>query len=230
MASGPITSWQIDGENNGNSDRLYFLGLPNHCRWWLQPWNKKKLVPWKKSYDQPRQHIKKQRHYFANKSPSSQNYGFCSGHVWMWELNYKESWTPKNWCFLTVVLEKILESPLDCKEITPVNPKGNQPLIFIGRTDVEAETPILWPGCEELTHWKRPWCWDRLKAAGERDNRAWDGWMASPTQWTWVWVNSRSWWWTGRPSVLQSMGSQRVKHDWATQLNWTELNWTRWWP
>ena len=89
--------------------------------------------------------IKKQRHYFANKDPSSQSYGFSSGHVWMWELDYKESWAPKNWCFLTVVLEKILESPLDCKEIQPVHPKGDHSWVFTGRTDVEAETPILWP-------------------------------------------------------------------------------------
>ena len=102
-------------------------------------------VPWKKSYDQPRQHIKKQRHYFANKGPSSQSYGFSSSHVWMWELDYKESWAPKNWCFWAVVLEKTLESPLDGKEIKVVDPKGNQSWIFIGRTDAEAETPILWP-------------------------------------------------------------------------------------
>ena len=103
------------------------------------------LAPWKESYDQPRQHVKKQRHYFANKCPSSQGYGFSSAHVWMWELDYKESWARKNWCFWTVVLEKTLESPLDCKEIKPVNPKGNQSWMFIGRTDVETETPILWP-------------------------------------------------------------------------------------
>ena len=105
---------------------------------------KLKDTPWKKSYDQPRQHIKKQRHYFTAKCPSSQSYGFSSSHVWMWELDYKESWVLKNWCFWTVVL-KTLESPLDCKEIQPVHPKGNQSWIFIGRTDVEAESPILWP-------------------------------------------------------------------------------------
>ena len=96
------------------------------------------------SYDQPRQHIKKQRHYFANKGPSSQSYSFSSGHVWMWQLDHIESWTLKNWCFWTVVVEKTLESPLDCKEIQPVNPKGNQSWIFIGRTDAKAEAPILW--------------------------------------------------------------------------------------
>ena len=103
------------------------------------------LTPWKESYDQPRQHIKKQRHYFANKGLSSQGYGFSIGHVGMWELNYKESWVPKNLCFWTVVLEKTLESPLDCKEIQPVHLKGDQSWVFIGRTDVEAEPRILWP-------------------------------------------------------------------------------------
>ena len=103
------------------------------------------LTPLKESYDQPRQSIKKQRHYFVNKGLSSQGYGFTSSHVWIWELDYKESWVLKNWCFWTVVLEKTLESPLDCKEIQPVPPKGNQSWIFIGRTDVEAESPILWP-------------------------------------------------------------------------------------
>ena len=126
MASGPITSWQIDGDTVRNSGRLYFHGLQNHCRWWLQPWNKKTLTLWKKSFDQPRQHVKKQRHYFANKGPSSQGYGFSSGHAWLWELDCEESWAPKNWCFWTVVLEKTLESPLDCKELQPVHPKGKQ--------------------------------------------------------------------------------------------------------
>ena len=103
------------------------------------------LAPWKKSYDQARQHIKKRRHYFADKGPSSQSYGFSSSHLWMWELDYKESWVPKNWCFWTVVLEKTFENPLDCKEIQRAHPKGNQSWIFIGRTDAEAEIPILWP-------------------------------------------------------------------------------------
>ena len=100
---------------------------------------------WKESYDQPRQHIKRQRHYLANKGPSSQGYGFFSSRVWMWELDHKESWVLKNWCFWTVVLEKTLESPLDCKEIKPINPEGNQSWLFIGGTDGEAEAPILWP-------------------------------------------------------------------------------------
>ena len=105
----------------------------------------KDIAPWKKSYHQHRQHIKKQRHYFVDKGPSSQSYGFSSSHVWMWEVDHKESWAPKNRCFWTVVLEKTFESPLDCKKIQPVNPKGNQSWIIIGSTDAEAEAPILWP-------------------------------------------------------------------------------------
>ena len=174
------------------------------------------------SYDQPREHIKKQRHYFANKGLSSQSYGFSSSHVWVWELDYKESWVLKKWCFWTVVLEKTFESPLYCKEIELDHPKGNQSWIFMGRTDAADEIPILWPpDAKNWLHLKRPWCWGRLDASGEGDDRGWDGWMASPTQWTWVWVNSGSWWWTGRPGILQSMASQRVGHYWATELNWT---------
>ena len=148
MASDPITSWEIDGETVSD---FILGGLQNHCRWWLQPWNEKTSAPWRKSYDQPRQHIKKQRQNFASKGPSSQSYGFPSSHVWMWELDYKESWMLKNWCFWTVMLERSLESPLDYMEIKPVNPKGNQSWIFIGRTDVEAETPILWPS--DVKNW-----------------------------------------------------------------------------
>ena len=144
----------------------------------------------------------------------------------MSELDYKESWTPKNWCFWTAVLEKNLESSLDCKEIQPVHPKGDQSWVFIGKTDVEAEPPILWPPDAKLIHLKRPWCWERLGAGGAGDDRGWDGWTASATWRTWAWVNSRSWWCTGRPGVLWFMGSQRVRHDWATErLDWTDLWW-----
>ena len=181
------------------------------------------LTPWKKSYDQPRQHIKKQRHYFVNKGPSSQSYGFSSSHVWMWELDYKEIWGPQNSYFWTVVLNT-LESPLNCKEIQPVHPKGNQSWMFIGRTDAEA--PILWP--PDAKYWLigKDQCWERLKAGGEGDNRGWDGGMTSPTRWTWVWGSSGNWWWTEKPGVLQSMESQRVGHDWATELNELSIYWT----
>ena len=158
--------------------------------------------------------ILKSRHYFANKGLSSKGCGFSSGHVWMWELDYKESWVPKNWCIWTVVLEKTLENPLDCKEIKPVNPKGNQSWIFIGGTDAEAEVPILQP----------PDVKSRLIGKDPDAGKDWrqeekgtteDGWMASPTLWTWVWSSSGRWWRTGKPGVLQSVGSQRVGQDWG---------------
>ena len=161
------------------------------------------LAPWKKSYDQPRQHIKKQRHYFANKGPSSQSFGFSSSHVWMWELDHKERWAPKNWCLWTVVLEKTLESPLDRKEIKPLNPKGNQSWIFIGRTDARAEAPILWP--PDVKNW----------LIG-KDPDAGKDWRQEEKG-----TSSESWWWTGKPGMLQSIGSQRFGHKWATELNWS---------
>ena len=169
-----------------------------------------------------RQHIKKQRHYFANKGPSSQGYDFSSGHVWVWELY----WALKNWCFWAVVL-KTLEGPLDCKEIQPVHSKGDQSWVFFGRKDAKAETPILWPSHAKSWLIGRLWCWEGLGVRGEGDDRGWDGWMASLTRWTWVWVNSGSWWWTGRPDVLWFMGLQRVGNNWGTELNWTELKFDR---
>jgi len=172
--------------------------------------------------------IKKQRHYFANNSPSSQGYGFSCGRVWMWELDCEESWAPKNWCFWTVVLEKTLQSPLDCKVIQPVHSKGDQSWVFFGRTDTKAETPILWP--PHVKSWLigkdsdagRDWGQEEKRMTEDGCHPLESGWMASPTRWTWVWVNSESWWWTGRPGVLQFTGSQRVGHDWVTELNWTD--------
>ena len=154
-----------------------------------------------------------------------QGYGFSISHVCVWELDCEESWVPKNWCPWTVVLEKTLESPLDCEEIQPVHSKGDQPWVFFGRNDAKAETPVLWPPhAKSWLNWKRLWCWERLGTGGEGDDRGWDGWMASPTQWTWVWVNSGSWWWTGRPGILRFMGLQGVRHDWATELNWIKIS------
>ena len=132
------------GEQWKQWETLYF-GAPKSLQMVTAAMKLKTLVLWKKSYDQPRQHIEKQRHCFANKGLSSQSCSFSSGHVWMWELGYKENWVLKNWCFWTVVLEKTLESTLDCKKFQPVHRKGDQSWVFIGRTDVEAETPILWP-------------------------------------------------------------------------------------
>ena len=139
----------------------------------------------------------------------------------MWELDCEESWAPMNWCFWTAMLEKTFESPLDCKKIQPVHSKGDQSWVFIGRTDVEAETPILWStDVKDWLIWKDPDAgkdWRR----GEGDDRGWDGWMASLAQWIWVWVNSEIWWWTGRPGVLQFMGCK--ESDTTEGLNWTEL-------
>ena len=179
------------------------------------------LAPWKKSYDQPRQYIIKQRHYFADKVLSSQSHGFSSSHVWMWELDHKESWAPKNWCFWTVVLEKTLESPLDCKEIKPVNPKRNQSWIFFGRTDAKAVQYVghlMW----------RTDPLEKILMLGKIEDRR------SRGQQRIRWLNgindskdtslssSGGWWWTGKPGMLQSTGSKRVGHDWETELKWTK--------
>ena len=180
------------------------------------------LTPWKESYDQPRQHIKKQRHYFAKKGPSSQGYGFSSGHVWMSELDYKESWGLKNWCFRTVVLGKTLESPLDCKEIQPVHPKGDQSWVFIGRTDVEAETPILWPlDAKNWLIWKDPdagkdW-WQEEKGMTEDEMVEWHHWL-----------NGHRFGWTkgvgdGQGGLACCSSWGRKELDTTEWLNWTEL-------
>ena len=167
--------------NHSNLLSSWFCGLP---LW----------APWKKSYDKPRQCIKKQRHHFSNKGPYSQSYGFSNSHVRMWELNHKEGWAWKNWCFWTVMLEKTLESPLDCKEIKPVNPKGNQPWIFTGRTDTEASDPILLsPDVKGHLIGKDPDA-GKVLMEEEKGTREDDHWMASTTQWTWLWASSGRWW------------------------------------
>ena len=183
------------------------------------------LAPWK-SYDQSRQHIKKQRHYFANKGLFSQGYGFSSSHVWMWELDYKESWVLKNWCFWTVVLEKTLESPLDCKEIQPVHPKRNQFWMFIGRTDAETKTSILWPpDAKSWLVWKDPdagkdWRWEE-RGTTEDEMVRWHHQLNGH----WVWVNSGSWYGQGGLECCSLWGckeSEWLSHNWVTELNWTQ--------
>ena len=176
------------------------------------------LTPWTESFDQPRQHIKKQRHYFANKGPSSQHYGFSSGHVWMWELDYKESWVLKNWCFWTVVLEKTLESPLDSKEIQPVHHKGDQSWVFIGRTNAEAEIPILWPpDVKSWLIWKDP---DAGKDWGQEEKGTTEdemvGWYHR--------LNGRGVGWT--PGVGDGQGDLGCSSSWVTKSQTQLSDWT----
>ena len=177
------------------------------------------LAPWKKSYVQPRQHFKKKKHYFASKGLSSQSYGFsivmyeCDSctikkaehwridafELWCWRKLLKVLWTARRWMQESQTSQSWRKSTLN------IHWKD-------WCWSWSSNTLTTW--CEVLTHWKRPWCWEGLKAGGE----GWDSWMASPTQWTWVWVSARSWWWTGKPGMLQPMGSQRIRHNWATEL------------
>ena len=170
------------GEGNGNPLQCSCLENPrDRGAWWAAVYGGALSRTWLKWLSSSRQHIKEQRHYLANKGPSSQSHGFSSSHVWLWELDYKESWVLKNWCFWTVVLEKTLESPLDCKEIQPVHPKGNQSWIFIGKTDAEAETSILWPpDVKSWLIWKDPNAgkdWKREKGMTEYEMVGWHHWL-----------------------------------------------------
>ena len=167
------------------------------------------------------QHIKKQRHHFANKGPSSPGYGFSSSHVWMWELDYKKAECRRIDAFELWCWRRLLRVPWTARRSNQSFLKEISPEYSLEGLMLKMKLQYFGHLIQILTHWKRPWCWERLRAGGEGDDRGWDGWMASPTPWSWVWVNSRSWLWTGRPGMLQSMGSQRVRHDSATELNWT---------
>ena len=187
------------------------------------------LTPWKGSYGQPRQHIQKQRHYFANKGPSSQGYGFSSSHVWMWELDYKESWAQKNWCFWAVALEKTVESPLDCKEIKPVHSKGDPSWLFFGRTDAKAETPVLWPSHE------KSWLIGKDSDAG-RDWGQEEKGMTEDEMAGWQhWLDGHEFEWT--PGVGDGQGCLACCNSWGRKeldttkpLHWTEDNITTMYP
>ena len=179
-------------------------------------------MAWKESYEQPRQHIQKERYYFANKGPSSQGYGFSSDHVWLWELDYEEGWAPKNWCFWTVVLEKTLESPLDYKEIQSVHSEGDQSWVFIGRTDAEGETPILWPpDAKNWLIWKDP-------NAG-KDWRQEEKGMTEDEVFEWHHqLNGHGFGWTlavgdGQGGLACCNSRGHKESDMTEQLNWTKL-------
>ena len=181
------------------------------------------------SYDQPRQHIQKQRHYFANKGSSSQGYGFSCGHLWMWELDCEEGWAPKNWCFWTVVLEKTLESSLDCKEIQPVHSEGDQPWDFFGRNDAKAETPVLWaPHAKSWLIGKDSDAgkdWGQEKGTTEDEMAGWHHWLdgrqsdMSLSELRELVMDQEAW----------HAAIHGVAKSWTWLSNWTELNWTEIW-
>ena len=210
--------------NSGNSERLYFLGLQIHCRWWLQPWNQKTLAPWKKSYEKPRLHFKKQRHYFANKVWQSTLPTLVKAMVFPVVTYGCESWTLKKaerqrvdafelWCWRRLL--KVLGLQGD-----QTSQSWKKSVLDVHWEDWcwswSSNIWVTW--CKELIHWKSPYCWKRLKTEGEGDDRGWNGWMASLTQWTWVWASSGCWFWRGKPGVLQSMQSQ----SWETELNYIQ--------
>ena len=174
MASSPITSWQIEGGKVDVVTDFLFLGSKITADGDYSHEIRRRLL-WQESYDKPRQCVEKQRHHSANKGPNSQGYGLPNGHMQLWELDRKEGRAPKNAWLWTVVLEKTPESPLDSKEIKPLNLKGNQPWILIGRTEAEAETPVFWSLMWTADSLKSPWCWERLRAEWEEGIRGWDG-------------------------------------------------------
>ena len=220
MATSPTTSWQINGETMETVTDLIFLVSKITANGNCSHEIKRHLLLGRKAMTLLDNILKSRDITLPTKVH------LFKAMVFPIVIYGCENWTVKKaecrridafelWCW-----RRLLRVPRTARR-SPVNPKGNQSWIFIGRTDAEAETPILWPpGEKKTTHRKRLWCGERLKAGGEGDDRGWDGWMASPTQWAWIWVNSRSWWWIGRPGVLQSRGSP--SQTWLSE--WTELN------
>ena len=228
MTSGPITSWEIDGETVKTVSDFIFLGskitADGYCcheikRHLLH--GRKVIINVENIFQSRDITLPTQVHLIKAMVFAVVMYG-CES----WTVKKAEHWRIDSfelWCW------RRLESPLNCKEIQLVHSKGDRSWVFSGRNDAKAETPILWPPLVKSWLIGKDWCWEGLGAGGKGDSRGWDGWMASPTQWMWIWVNSGRWWWTEKPEVLQFMGSQRVGQDWATELNWTELNSSKIW-
>ena len=209
--------------NSGNSVRVYFWGSKITADGDCSHEIKRHLLLGRKVMSNLDSTFKSRDITLPTKVHFSQSYGFSSSHVWMWELDCEEGRAPKNWCLWTVVLEKTVEGPLNCKEIQPVHSEGDQPWDFFGRSDAKAEAPVLWTPHVKSWLIGKDWCWERLgqeeKGTTEDEMAVWHHGLNGRES-----VNSGSWWWTGSPGVLQFMGSQRVRHGWATELNWTELN------
>ena len=211
--------WVVSGSWwwTGRPGVLWFNWSHRVGHYWVTELN---WTLWKKSYDLPRWHIKKQTLITLPTKVRLLKAMISPVVTYVCEISfYKESWALKNWGLWTVVLEKTLLHTLNYKEIQQVHPKGNQSWMFLEGLMLKLKLQYFGHLCKELTHLKKPWCWERLKTGRKGDDRGWDSWRASLTQWTWVWVNSGSWWWTGRPGVLQSLGLQRVRHDWVSELN-----------
>ena len=206
--------------NSGKSGWLYFSGLQNHCRWWLQPWNWKTLTPWKESYDQLS--ILKSRditlstnvHIVKPMVFPVVTYG-CES----WTINKSECRRRELWCWQRLLRVLWTTRRSNQSILMKISPGGSLEGLML-KLKLQYFGHLMW----KADSLEKPWCWERLRAGGKGDDGGWDGWMASPTQWTWVWVDSRRWWWTGRPGVLRFMGLQRVRHELATELNWTDSN------
>ena len=215
MASSPITSWKTEGEKVEVVTDFLFLGSNiTVLESWLQSWNQNSIASWQESCEKPRRCVENQRHHSADKGPYSQGSGLPSDHVWLWELDCKEGKMSKNWCLLTVALEKLLKVPWRSNQsiLREINPEYWLEILML-KLKLQSFGHLMWT-TDSL---EKSLIWERLRAKGEESVRGWDAWMASLMQWTWTRTNFGRWWGTERPSVLQSMGSQRVGHDWVTQ-------------